>query len=394
MSTNPYYDDDDDFNDWLMQPRPLLPTYVPLHEMSEHPILRRALATGNEADAALEWPGLNSEQKRAIAEIRLIDHHDGVAVAIPPHFNLDVFISDANEEEAPPLFTGRSGDEQRYYTQATDTGFHTVGIFTAITMNDRRRYFQWIVDHWQEIGQSMFLYYRDDDDTHFCNVRESDIERVAPGATDIRPKREIQDVAVADTADDDAADADAAAADALDAASDSDDEPDTNDEEEDPMDEEDDMLMTEVDAMVQHGIAVGIASIAHRGQTDKLGYDYIDHPARVAESFHWLNQPVEHCAAWLHDVIEDTDITATDLLKAGMLPEIVEAVVLLTRREDVADADYYEGIRHHPIALAVKLADIDDNLAEWRFRKLDYDLQVRLSNKYFHARQLLQATPE
>ncbi|MBH0022661.1 hypothetical protein [Salinibacterium sp. SWN248] len=392
MSESPFYDDD--FNDWLMKPRPLLPTYVPLHEMSEHPILRRALATGNEADAPLEWPGLNSEQKRAVAEIGLIDHHDGVAVAIPPHFNLDVFITDASEEEAPPLLSGRYGDEQRYYTQATDTGFHTVGIFTAITINDRRRYFQWIVDHWQEIGQSMFLYYRDDDDTHFCNVRESDIEQVAPGATDNTPKREIQDVAVAETADADAADADAAAADALDAASDSDDEPDTNDEEEDPMDEEDDMLMTEVDAMVQHGIAVGIASIAHRGQTDKLGYDYIDHPARVAESFDWLSQPVEHCAAWLHDVIEDTDITASDLLKAGMLPEIVEAVVLLTRREDVADADYYEGIRHHPIALAVKLADIDDNLAEWRFRKLDYDLQVRLSNKYFHARQLLQATPE
>jgi (p)ppGpp synthase/HD superfamily hydrolase len=153
-------------------------------------------------------------------------------------------------------------------------------------------------------------------------------------------------------------------------------------------------LMPEVDALVQHGIAVGIATIAHRGQLDKLGDDYVDHPARVAENFDWLNEPVEHCTAWLHDVIEDTDISASDLLKAGMLPEIVAAVELLTRRADVADADYYDRIRQHPAALAVKLADINDNLADWRFRKLDHDTQVRLSNKYFQAQQLLQPTSD
>jgi len=158
--------------------------------------------------------------------------------------------------------------------------------------------------------------------------------------------------------------------------------------------EVDDMLMTEVDAISQHGIAMGIATIAHRGQTDKLGYDYIDHPARVAATFNWLDEPVQHCAAWLHDVIEDTDISAADLLKAGMLPEIVEVVELLTRRKDTPDADYYERIRQHPIALAVKLADIDDNSATWRTRKLDYDTQVRLSNKYYKACQLLQASPD
>ncbi|TQO19930.1 HD domain-containing protein [Rhodoglobus vestalii] len=160
------------------------------------------------------------------------------------------------------------------------------------------------------------------------------------------------------------------------------------------MEEDEEMLMSEVDAIVQHGIAVGIATIAHRGQTDKLGYDYIDHPARVAESFDRLDEPVEHCAAWLHDVIEDSDVTAADLLKAGMLPEIVEAVELLTRRKDVADTDYYERIRQHPVALAVKLADIDDNSASRRSRKLDHDTQVRLSNKYYQARQLLQPTAD
>jgi (p)ppGpp synthase/HD superfamily hydrolase len=149
-------------------------------------------------------------------------------------------------------------------------------------------------------------------------------------------------------------------------------------------------LMTEVDATVQHGRASAIASIAHRGQTDKLGHDYIDHPARVAETFNWLDHPAEHCAAWLHDVIEDSDVTAADLRNAGILPEIVEAVELLTRRADVADDVYYERIRQHPVARAVKLADIADNLADWRFRKLDHETQERLPQKYFRARQLLE----
>lgn len=152
---------------------------------------------------------------------------------------------------------------------------------------------------------------------------------------------------------------------------------------------EDDFLMTEVDAMVQHGRASAIASIAHRGQTDKLGADYINHPARVAEQFDWLDEPVEHCAAWLHDVLEDSDISAEDLLAAGMLQEIVDAVVLLTRTDDVSDENYYRRIREHPVALAVKLADIADNTADWRVRELDDDTRVRLSQKYHKARQLL-----
>ncbi|MEL0625445.1 hypothetical protein V6245_00655 [Salinibacterium amurskyense] len=254
-------------------------------------------------------------------------------------------------------------ERQRFYTRFTDTGFLHIGTFTGITLDGERRYFMWQSGAWSEIDLDLFEHYRDDDDTHFAETSRSDIEQLHPGAVDNIPRHlhvaRDEQVSGADN------------------------------------NEEDDMLMTEVDAMVQHGIAVGIATIAHRGQLDKLGYDYIDHPARVAESFDWLNEPVEHCTAWLHDVIEDTDVSASDLLKAGMLPEIVTAVELMTRRTDVADADYYDRIRQNPAALAVKLADINDNLADWRFRKLDYDTQVRLSNKYFHARQLLQpATDE
>jgi (p)ppGpp synthase/HD superfamily hydrolase len=158
-----------------------------------------------------------------------------------------------------------------------------------------------------------------------------------------------------------------------------------------PMPEFDDGIVTDMDAATQRARAQAIASIAHRGQVDKLGAAYLDHPARVADQFDRNAQPLQHCAAWLHDVVEDSDITEQDLLNAGVLPAIVEAVGLLTRRDDVPDALYYERISWHPIARAVKLADIADNTAEWRTRGLDHDTRARLSQKYARARAYLLA---
>lgn len=146
--------------------------------------------------------------------------------------------------------------------------------------------------------------------------------------------------------------------------------------------------LTEYDAVDQEARAEAIATIAHRGQIDKLGARYIDHPARVAETFDKL---LEHCAAWLHDVLEDTSVTADDLLDAGIMPEIVDVVVLLTRSPDVSYAEYYSRIRENPAARAVKLADIEDNCAPWRVRHLDAATQVRLEKKYHQARRALGA---
>lgn len=148
-------------------------------------------------------------------------------------------------------------------------------------------------------------------------------------------------------------------------------------------------LMTEIDAVAQVSLAQGIAFMAHRGQTDKLGAAYVDHPGRVAENFDTFDEPIEAASAWLHDVLEDTDVTAAELLEAGVLPEIVEVVELLTRRDGIAPEDYYGAIRQNSFALRVKLADIADNTAPWRVRRLDQDTQERLSQKYHHARQLL-----
>jgi hypothetical protein len=87
--------------------------------------------------------------------------------------------------------------------------------------------------------------------------------------------------------------------------------------------------------------------------------------------------------------LENTAITAQELFEAGVLPEVVDLVQLLTRTPDVTPDEYYARIRRNPVARRVKLADIDDNTARWRLRRLDYDTQLRLVEKYRYARQAL-----
>jgi hypothetical protein len=147
--------------------------------------------------------------------------------------------------------------------------------------------------------------------------------------------------------------------------------------------------MSATDAIAQVSLAKGISFIAHRGRLDKSGAPYIDHPGRIAERFDPVTEPIEAAAAWLHDVLEDTPVTAQELFEAGLLPEIVEVVRVLTRTPELSLDEYYARIRRDRIARRVKLADIDDNTARWRLRRLEYETQLRLVEKYRYARQAL-----
>ena len=104
--------------------------------------------------------------------------------------------------------------------------------------------------------------------------------------------------------------------------------------------------------------AMQIAYRAHHGQTDKSGVPYLYHPIHLAEQ---MNDEVTVTAALLHDVLEDSPMTAAELRAAGISPQAVDAVVLLTRQAEMPYLDYVERIRRNPIARAVKCADLRHN---------------------------------
>lgn len=156
-----------------------------------------------------------------------------------------------------------------------------------------------------------------------------------------------------------------------------------------PAEERQRVQLSASDAIAQVSLAKGIAFVAHRGRLDRSGAPYIDHPGRIAERFDPVTETVEAAAAWLHDVLEDSPVTAQELFEAGVMPHVIEVVQLLTRTPDVSPDEYYARIRTSPVARRVKLADIDDNTARWRLRRLEYETQLRLVEKYRHARQAL-----
>ena len=114
------------------------------------------------------------------------------------------------------------------------------------------------------------------------------------------------------------------------------------------------------DQTLDHWIAQAqaIAIQAHEGQKRTDGSSYINHPKRVADAVEARLKPI----AWLHDVVEDTRVTLEDLKKVGFPLYIIEAVDLLTHRKGEPNLSYWGKIKTNPDALAVKLADINDNV--------------------------------
>jgi (p)ppGpp synthase/HD superfamily hydrolase len=136
--------------------------------------------------------------------------------------------------------------------------------------------------------------------------------------------------------------------------------------------------------------ALELARRLHDGQTDQAGRPYMGHINRVVDS---VSSPDEKLAAALHDLLEDTSITAEKLLAAGCPARVVAAVEALTRREGEDYRAFVSRAARNPLALAVKVADVADNSDEDRLALLDPSVAARLRKKYAGARQILSSAP-
>src|SRR5437016_14147144 len=105
--------------------------------------------------------------------------------------------------------------------------------------------------------------------------------------------------------------------------------------------------------------AIQIAAEAHAGQKQKNGQPYILHPFRVMAR---VQTEEEKIVAVLHDLIEDTPWTAEQLKQRGFPPHILHALDCVTKRPDDRYEDFVTRSAADPIALRVKLADLEDNM--------------------------------
>ena len=106
--------------------------------------------------------------------------------------------------------------------------------------------------------------------------------------------------------------------------------------------------------------AFKLAKIAHEGQTDKAGVEYIYHPMTVA--FQCGGNISAMIVALLHDVAEDTNLSVDDLQKKiSLTDEEIHALKLLTHDEKISYFDYVQNISADELARQVKIADLKHN---------------------------------
>ena len=132
--------------------------------------------------------------------------------------------------------------------------------------------------------------------------------------------------------------------------------------------------------------AMKIAFEAHKEQVDKSGLPYIFHPFHLAEQMRTVETV---CAALLHDVAEDTDVTLEDLRTQGFPERVIGALTLLTHDDAVPYMEYVAQIKENSIARAVKLADLRHNSDLTRLDHVDEKAKERVE-KYKAAIALLE----
>lgn len=131
--------------------------------------------------------------------------------------------------------------------------------------------------------------------------------------------------------------------------------------------------------------AMIIAYNAHMGQVDKAFVPYIFHPIHVAEQ---MDDEITCIVALLHDVVEDTEVTFTDLEKE-FSKEIVDILRLLTHDKNTDYMEYIEKIKSNKMATKVKIADIKHNMDKSRLDVIDEKTLIR-EEKYKKALEVLE----
>ena len=124
---------------------------------------------------------------------------------------------------------------------------------------------------------------------------------------------------------------------------------------------------------------------------DKAGNPYIDHLYTVSQSDDYISS----VAGLLHDIIEDTNITALDLLEVGIDRDIVETVFIVTKplkeKTELSEEERLQSYNveidsiinsGNPHALRLKMRDMKNNYDKKRLELLSSEQQEWLGKKY------------
>ena len=125
---------------------------------------------------------------------------------------------------------------------------------------------------------------------------------------------------------------------------------------------------------------------AHKEQTDKSGTPYVFHPFHLAEQ---MEDEITTTVALLHDVVEDTSYTLSDLRGMGFPDAVLDAITGMTHDKSVPYLEYVAKLKENPVARTVKLADLKHNSDLSRLDVVDGKALSRVE-KYRKAISILE----
>ncbi len=132
--------------------------------------------------------------------------------------------------------------------------------------------------------------------------------------------------------------------------------------------------------------AIALAAKYFEGEYDKSGQPYILHCIQVMENVRKWGDVELEIAAVLHDIIEDTEVTAFDLLAMGYSQRVVNIVTLVSFEKGCDyDARILE-ICNNQDAIKVKMADLEHNSMILRMKGIsrkDLDRTEKYHRAYF-----------
>lgn len=130
-----------------------------------------------------------------------------------------------------------------------------------------------------------------------------------------------------------------------------------------------------------------IAKQFHKGQVDRGGNPYIEHPVAIAKK---MTTVAARCVALLHDILEDTSCTAEMLSKAGIPDFIIFSVESLTKQPEETYREYIKRVAQDELAREVKLADLEHNMDLTRLRSVTAADIKRVEKRYKPAYKYLK----
>lgn len=129
-----------------------------------------------------------------------------------------------------------------------------------------------------------------------------------------------------------------------------------------------------------------IAKKYHNNQTDLGNNPYMNHINSVVDAVNLIEEKI---IAYLHDTLEDTDMTMGKLRQYRVPEFIIAHVNLLTHEKEEDYFEYVRRLRHYPLAKAVKLADLKNNMDTSRLKKITEKDKERIK-KYKKAYKILK----